>query len=96
MSKGLIRLGDPSNHGGTVTTASADIICEGIQVARVGEDYHSCPIPGHGTTLIVSNPPGSAQIHGEKGNVSIAIDQAWAACGANISSTVAKTTTGNQ
>lgn len=47
----LIRLGDPGSHGGTVTTASADVFANGARVARVGDTY-SCPI--HGPNAIVT------------------------------------------
>lgn len=56
MSKPFIRLGDSTSHGGTVTTASAQTDSFGIQVARVG-DKTSCPIPGHGSPLIISGDP---------------------------------------
>ena len=56
MSKPLIRLGDSTSHGGTVTSASAPTDVLGIQVARIG-DKTSCPIPGHGSPLIVTGDP---------------------------------------
>jgi uncharacterized Zn-binding protein involved in type VI secretion len=49
----IIRLGDPTSHGGKVISASAsDYLVDGITVVRVG-DQCSCPIPGHGVTKVV-------------------------------------------
>ncbi len=47
------RLGDTTNHGGVIITASPDVYVDGIKIARVG-DSHSCPISGHGVTSIVT------------------------------------------
>jgi uncharacterized Zn-binding protein involved in type VI secretion len=51
MSAAISRLGDKSDHGGTIITASSDMFVDGIAVARKG-DQHSCPIPYHGVTQI--------------------------------------------
>ena len=51
-------LGSKSNHGGVVVSASSDLFVHGIGVARVG-DMHSCPLPGHGITPIVSGSSDS-------------------------------------
>jgi uncharacterized Zn-binding protein involved in type VI secretion len=49
----IIRLGDPTSHGGKVIPASAsDLIVDAIAVACV-DDPCSCPIPGHGINIIV-------------------------------------------
>jgi uncharacterized Zn-binding protein involved in type VI secretion len=53
MSTAISRLGDSSNHGGTIITASSDMFVDGIAVARLG-DLHSCPIPYHGITPIIA------------------------------------------
>ena len=45
----VARLGDTSNHGGTITTASSTVKVNGIGAAMHG-DMHSCPISGHGVT----------------------------------------------
>ena len=50
----IVLLGDKSDHGGTVISASSTVIAEGKQVARKG-DLHTCPIPGHGITPIVTS-----------------------------------------
>ena len=47
----LARLGDSSDHGGTIITASANYTAEGITGALVG-DLHSCP--AHGVTPLTS------------------------------------------
>lgn len=53
----IIRLGDPTSHGGKVVSAAAsDFIVEGIAIACV-DDLCSCPIPGHGITKIVEGDP---------------------------------------
>lgn len=49
----VVRLGDGSSHGGTVISASSKTFAEGPGVARLG-DLHSCPLPGHGVTPIVT------------------------------------------
>ena len=51
--KRVIRLGDPTTHGGTVVSASSTTIINGIHVARLGDSV-TCPIPGHGTDLAAS------------------------------------------
>jgi uncharacterized Zn-binding protein involved in type VI secretion len=49
----IARLGDPSDHGGTIISSAAKTTVEGKLVARVG-DSHDCPIPGHGVTAILT------------------------------------------
>ena len=53
----IARLGDTSDHGGTIITASTVVSCDGIGVAGQG-DLHSCPIPGHGVTPLISGSDG--------------------------------------
>ncbi|MEH6435666.1 PAAR domain-containing protein [Massilia sp. DD77] len=52
----VIRLGDPTSHGGKVVKISAThYTIEGIAVARVG-DLCSCPLIGHeGCTIAEGN-----------------------------------------
>lgn len=52
----IIRKGDKTTHGGSVMTASAVMIFGGINVARKG-DIVSCPLPGHGPTVIIEGNP---------------------------------------
>lgn len=53
----VIRLGDPTSHGGKVVSAVADwFTVDGIPVARVN-DKCVCPIPGHANCTIVEGDP---------------------------------------
>lgn len=53
----VIRLGDPTSHGGKVVSAAADwFTVDGIPVARVN-DKCACPIPGHANCMIVEGDP---------------------------------------
>ena len=57
MSKAIIRLGDPTDHGGAVVSVSATHhTVDGIPVARVG-DRCSCPRRGHNNCVIVEGDP---------------------------------------
>ncbi len=47
------RLGDHSDHGGTIISASSNLLANGIGVAREG-DLHDCPIHGHGVTSLTA------------------------------------------
>ena len=55
--KCIIRLGDPTDHGGKVESVTATwFTVDGIAVARVG-DKCSCPVRGHdGCTIKEGNP----------------------------------------
>lgn len=55
--KRVIRLGDPTSHGGTVVSASSVVIINGKRVARIGDSV-TCPIPGHGVVTIVEGDSG--------------------------------------
>jgi hypothetical protein len=50
--KNVIRLGDPTSHGGRVLTAAFHYTAFGKPVARVG-DTCVCPMPGHQVCIIV-------------------------------------------
>ncbi|WP_312344773.1 PAAR domain-containing protein [Leclercia sp.] len=52
----IIRKGDKTTHGGSVITASETMKFGSIGVARKG-DKVSCPILGHGPTIIVEGNP---------------------------------------
>ena len=79
----VIRLGDPTSHGGKVTSVAAtQFTVEGIPVARVG-DICSCPMPGHTVCVIVE---GSAQ-HTVDG-VPVAYEGHKTSCGAVLQATV--------
>lgn len=62
MSRPFILLGDKTDHGGVVITASESSDCAGRGIARIG-DQVTCPRRGHGTTTIVTGDP-SAMIDG--------------------------------
>ncbi|MCO6060481.1 PAAR domain-containing protein [Pseudomonas sp. MOB-449] len=49
--KGIIRIGDKTTGGGTVLAGSTDMIFSGLGAARLGDPV-SCPLPGHGPTVI--------------------------------------------
>lgn len=74
----IARLGDSSDHGGTIISAASYTDVNGIFVARVG-DLHSCPIPGHGVTKIID---GSGNYDSE-GKIT-AVVGSTVGCGAKI------------
>jgi uncharacterized Zn-binding protein involved in type VI secretion len=48
----IARVGDPSDHGGTILgPCSTTNRLDGLGVARTG-DLHTCPIRGHGVTAL--------------------------------------------
>jgi len=75
----VARIGDSSNHGGTIISGSATDKANGIGIARVG-DTHSCPY--HGVSTIESTPQSSVYANGQL----VATIGAVAGCGAVISS----------
>ncbi|MDD5707398.1 MAG: PAAR domain-containing protein [Kiritimatiellae bacterium] len=79
----VIRLGDPTSHGGQVTSASASqFIVDNLPVARVG-DKCSCPLPGHAVCTIVEGDPNHL-IDG----VPVAYHGHKTSCGASLISTL--------
>jgi hypothetical protein len=52
MALSIIRLGDPTSHGGKVMCASVTHVIGGIGIARAGDGV-ACPIAGHGVNPIV-------------------------------------------
>ncbi len=81
MASPLARIGDPSDHGGYIMSVSTTrTYCDGKLIARVG-DMHSCPIPGHGVTPIVSAPGSILSVEGAVA----AVVGSKAGCGATIS-----------
>jgi len=75
----IARLGDTSDHGGTIISASKVVFADGIGIARAG-DRHSCPRPGHGVT-----PLSSDSVHQVEGRWIVRIGDT-AGCGAVITS----------
>ena len=49
----IVRLGDSSDHGGKMVSATGLFTVNGIVVCVDG-DSHRCPIIGHGTTSVSS------------------------------------------
>ncbi|MDL2357785.1 MAG: PAAR domain-containing protein [Pseudomonadota bacterium] len=79
----IIRLGDPTSHGGKVITADAsDYLVDGIAVVRV-DDLCSCPIPGHGVTKVVDGDPDYI-VEGKP----VAFTGHQTGCGAKLISTI--------
>ena len=79
----LIRLGDTTNHGGKVITASETMRIKGIPVARIG-DHVTCPLhPGTSPNVITE---GDAKIteHG----VPVARQDHHATCGCSLISSL--------
>lgn len=74
----VARLGDGSDHGGEIITATGTSTANGLQIAVEG-DQHRCPIRGHGTTALTSIL-SDVSTDGKK----IITIGATAACGAKI------------
>lgn len=73
----FVRLGDTSDHGGSMITATGLFIVNG-KTQCVDGDIHDCPIRGHGKTPISSS--NSATSNGK--SISLVGDKAG--CGATI------------
>ncbi|MHB9037095.1 MAG: PAAR domain-containing protein [Armatimonadota bacterium] len=78
MASSIARLGDGSDHNGTIISAASRTYINGKPAARKG-DLHSCPI--HGVTPIIS---GSERLLIEGRSAARVGDSA--ACGAVITS----------
>lgn len=80
----VIRLGDPTSHGGKVVSVSAHhVTVEGIAVARVG-DLCVCPITGHQICVIAEG----SSLHLIDG-IPVAYEGHKTSCGATLIATVA-------
>lgn len=80
--KRVIRLGDPTSHGGKVVSATSHYVIMGIEVARLGDNC-TCPRPGHGNCVIVEGDP-TWLIDG----IPIALEGHKTSCGASLIATV--------
>lgn len=80
--RGVIRLNDPTSHGGYVTSAAPRSKVRGVAVARMG-DSCSCPLPGHSGCLIAEGDP-KVLIDG----VPVAFEGHATTCGARLLSTM--------
>jgi uncharacterized Zn-binding protein involved in type VI secretion len=77
--RNVIRLGDPTSHGGKVVSVSAThFTVGGIAVARVG-DKCSCPISGHTDCTIAEGDP-----HHVIDGIAVAHDGHKTTCGATL------------
>lgn len=80
--KNVIRLGDPTSHGGTVISVrAAHFIVDGKPVACVG-DQCSCPVRGHGVCTIVEGSDSNS-VDG----LPVACDGHKTSCGATLIAT---------
>jgi uncharacterized Zn-binding protein involved in type VI secretion len=86
MSKlrGVIRLGDLTDHGGKVITASSTMTVLGKPVALVG-DLVSCPIKGHGINPIIEGD-STFTIQGKQ----VALDGHKSSCGCSLISSLSE------
>ena len=80
--KRVIRLGDPTSHGGTVTSAAANFSVMNGAVARVG-DTCSCPRKGHSGCTIAEGD-SNWTIEGR----AVALEGHLTSCGAELISTL--------
>ncbi len=78
----IIRLGDPTSHGGKVTSAAGNARVNGIPVARKG-DTCTCPIKGHSGCTIAEGDP-----HHRINGIPVAYEGHKTTCGAALISTV--------
>ena len=82
--KGVIRLNDPTSHGGRVVSAATKTTVMGVAVACKG-DRCMCPLPGHGVCVIQEGDP-DVTIDG----VPVAFEGHKTSCGATLISTMPK------
>ena len=78
----VIRLNDPTTHGGKVISAAPDSTAMGVAIARKG-DLCACPLPGHGVCPIVEGDP-EVLIDG----VPVAYEGDMTSCGAKLKSSL--------
>lgn len=79
----LIRLGDPTSHGGIVASASPNCEVMGKAVARLG-DRVVCPLSGHAVGVIIEGDPDWL-IDG----LPVALEGHLTSCGASLIATQA-------
>ncbi len=79
--RSIIRLNDPTSHGGSVTSVTATYFTvEGIAVARIGD---KCTCPVHGDCTIAEGDP-----HHVIDGLVVAYEGHKTSCGATLKSTV--------
>lgn len=86
--RGVIRLNDPTTHGGKVIAATSNTTVMGVAVARKG-DRCVCPIQGHQVCVIAEGDP-EVTIDG----VPVAFEGHATSCGAKLLSTVPRSSRG--
>ena len=74
----VVRVGDQSDHGGSMITANGKYKDENKQ-AGVNGDLHSCPLPGHGVTSV-----SASSVNTSSGGPKILRIGDVAGCGARI------------
>lgn len=79
----VIRLNDPTSHGGMVMQAAPNSTVLGIAVARKG-DRCFCPLKGHESCVIAEGDP-KVLVDG----IPVAFEGHLTSCGAQLISTVA-------
>lgn len=79
--RGVIRLNDPTSHGGRVISASGSHTVLGLGVARQG-DRCTCPLKGHSGCVIAEGDP-AVLIDGRP----VAFEGHKTSCGATLLST---------
>jgi len=79
--KNVIRVGDPTSHGGVVETCASNFMVEGRPVARVG-DTCVCPMEGHQICVIAEGDP-TFVVEGR----AVAFDGHKTSCGATLHAT---------
>ncbi|WP_294613268.1 PAAR domain-containing protein [uncultured Gilliamella sp.] len=84
MGRNVVRLGDPTTHGGNVISTSSTTTVEGKLVALIG-DLVSCPKKGHGVNKIIE---ASQTCFSD--NKAVVIDQCLCECGCQVISTINK------
>ena len=78
----IIRLNDPTSHGGkVVNVAATHFTVAGVAVARVGD---KCICPMHGDGTITEGDSGQTI-----GGIAVAYDGHKTSCGATLKSTIA-------
>lgn len=88
MAMPIVRLGDPTSHGGRVISASATHLIQGVGIARMG-DQVMFPVSGHGVNPIVK---GAATYL--IGGRMVALQGHRSACGCTLISTLVTVTHG--
>lgn len=81
----IIRLGDPTSHGGKVVSATSHVTVGGIPVARVG-DRCTCPVKGH-NNCVITEGDSNWLIDG----IPVALEGCGVSCGAVVLSTAPNT-----